>query len=277
MTRRHACPSGVSGARLECDRPAPAVEDEEAGVPTRRHSQGFELDDSPRILFLGERRHLQRSGNGLVIVDDDALGLGPETERQRGIDHQSRLQGAWFRAGVDHADEDQVIAGRELGRVAIHAAGVETFQRRRRRVGLAQIGHGEGFLDDLQARCRAQGPHDGHARRLQFLFLPDGAGGGLNGDAGGKLASALAVVVEQLAALIHERLLWIVRQADGGLPFRRRVTEIDDSHVGRCGLQGNDGCEQEGEGSEGSAGKSIHRVGQGFRYVCHVRPTHLFG
>ena len=109
--------------------------------------------------------------------------------------------------------------------------------------GLPQIGDRERLFHDLQPVRRAPRPHDGHARRKQLLLLPDRAASHLHADARGELASALAVVVEQFAAAIHERLVRVVRQADGRLPFRRRVAEVHGARAGVGG--GNGGCQRE--------------------------------
>ena len=80
--------------------------------------------------------------------------------------------------------------------------------------------------------------------RAQLLLLPNRAADHLHGDPRGELASSLPEVVEQIAALVDERLVRIVRQANGRLPLRRRVAKIDDRalFVGRGAGSGSIGA-----------------------------------
>ena len=202
----------------------------------------------------------------------------PFAQRQRHAARRARRHGQLVMDVAAHVDGDvperRIQPGGRLGPVAIHAARIEALQRRgrRRRVGLPQIGDGERLLHDLQPVRRAQRPHDGHARRKQFLLLPHRAADHLHADARGELASALAVVVEQFAAAIHERLVRVVRQADGRLPLRRRVAEIHGVCDGPRGRDDRGSRNKDGKSSDSCKGESVHGV---VRFWFRVDATSL--
>jgi hypothetical protein len=85
---------------------------------------------------------------------------------------------------------------------------------------LGQPRDGKGFLDNFEPAGGVPSPDDRHAGRVQLLLLPDRATDHLHAHARGEFASALAVVIKQLAAAIDERFLRVIRQTDCGLPFR---------------------------------------------------------
>ena len=161
----------------------------------------------------------------------DALArLAPPafTQGQRDAARGTRRHGHFVSDAATHVNRDvlerRVRVRRRLGPVL--AAAIHAPQGSRRSAALAQIGNGEGFLDYLQPICRALRPHDGRAGRVHVLLLPYAVADHLNAYASAELASTLVVMVEQFPTPIHERLLWIIRQADGGLPLGRGVAKV---------------------------------------------------
>ena len=98
---------------------------------------------------------------------------------------------------------------------------------------MRQARDGKRLFHDLQVRRGAVRPDNRHPRRKQLLLPPDGALDHLHADPRAELASPLAVVVEQRAVLVDKRLPRIVRQADGRLPLRRGIAEVDRGRRGR--------------------------------------------
>jgi ribonuclease T2 len=87
-------------------------------------------------------------------------------------------------------------------------------------IGRQRFGVGNSLLGYLQPFGLMKGPYDGHARGIHLLPDPFYVISHLNTDAGAKLPPSLLVMVQQLSAPIHQRLVRIIGQTDGRLPFR---------------------------------------------------------